>query len=320
MQRDYILRLIEQAGAALRALRARIMGREVDMATLRTELESMFEHTGLDSELALTASPDTLLMMVAPTGELDVTRAWILAESLYLLGLNAHLEQRYQEAEQALGPRTSDLPGPRARRRLLRHGRSKGPNHRDRITLGGNADVTSMPADELERCAWAQSDALEREYHDREWGVPVADDHVLFEYLTLEGAQAGLSWRTILGKRDGYRRAFKEFDPAAVARMRSASVERLVNDATIVRHRGKIESTLSNARRVLDVQKEYGSFATFVWSFVDGVPRQNEFTDLSELPTQTDDSRALSKALRKAWVPVRGSNDVLCVSCRPPGL
>lgn len=149
------------------------------------------------------------------------------------------------------------------------------------------------------RCGWATGDALYLHYHDHEWGVPVFDDARLFECLTLEGAQAGLSWRTILNKRKGYRRAFKEFDPVKVARMRDSSVERLLGDAGIVRHRGKIESTLKNARRVVEVQKEVGSFAEFVWSFVDGRPRQNQFSDLVDLPSETDESRALSKALKK---------------------
>lgn len=149
------------------------------------------------------------------------------------------------------------------------------------------------------RCAWASGDALYHAYHDEEWGVPSTDDAHLFECLTLEGAQAGLSWRTILNKREGYRRAFKGFDPAAVARMRASSVERLLADPGIVRHRGKIESTLSNAKCVIQLQREFGSFARYLWDFVGGRPLQNRFEDSSQHPSETDVSRTMSRALKK---------------------
>lgn len=158
--------------------------------------------------------------------------------------------------------------------------------------------MSEATADGLVRCAWATHSLQEAAYHDEDWGVPVTDDAHLFECLTLEGAQAGLSWRTILAKREGYRRAFHEFDPEAVARMPDSAVASLVQNAEIVRHRGKIESTLSNARCVLDVQEEFGSLSAFIWGFVDGQPLQNEFEALSDLPSQTDESRGLSKALR----------------------
>ncbi len=148
------------------------------------------------------------------------------------------------------------------------------------------------------RCEWAKGDALYLSYHDHEWGVPVFDDARLFEALTLEGAQAGLSWKTILNKREGYRRAFKGFDPVKVARMQDRSVERLVQDPSIVRHRGKIESVLNNARCVVEIQREFGSFADFVWDFVEGEPLRS-FASLDALPTETDASRAFSKILKK---------------------
>jgi DNA-3-methyladenine glycosylase I len=148
------------------------------------------------------------------------------------------------------------------------------------------------------RCAWAR-DPLDIAYHDEEWGVPVHDDRTLFEFLTLEGAQAGLSWATILRKRDGYRRAFAGFDPVRVARYTEARTERLLADPAIVRNRAKIAATVANARVFLAVQREHGSFDAYVWSFVGGRPRQNAWRVLKELPAETDESRTLSKDLQK---------------------
>jgi DNA-3-methyladenine glycosylase I len=136
-------------------------------------------------------------------------------------------------------------------------------------------------------------------YHDDEWGVPTHDDARLFELLTLEGAQAGLSWRTILNKRDGYRAAFADFDPARVAAYTDRDVERLLVDPGIVRHRGKIESTIGNARRVLEVQDERGSLDALVWSFVDGSPVVGSWRSLGELPSATPQSTALSRDLKR---------------------
>ena len=136
-------------------------------------------------------------------------------------------------------------------------------------------------------------------YHDAEWGVPVHDDRVLFEFLTLEGAQAGLSWSTILKKREHYRRAFAGFDPTRVARFTPGRVEHLLADPGIVRHRGKIESTVSNARAFLDVQREFGSFDRYVWRVVDGVPRVNRWRSFREIPARTPESDALSKELKR---------------------
>jgi DNA-3-methyladenine glycosylase I len=152
---------------------------------------------------------------------------------------------------------------------------------------------------ERTRCDWAGIEPLMVAYHDDEWGVPTHDDRALFELLTLEGAQAGLSWRTILNKREGYRAAFAGFDPERVARFTERDVERLLGDAGIVRHRGKIESTINNAQRVLDVQQEIGSFDAHVWSFVDGAPVVGAWKQLGALPSSTAQSIALSKDLKR---------------------
>ena len=152
----------------------------------------------------------------------------------------------------------------------------------------------------MTRCEWPGENPSQIAYHDVEWGTPVHDDRLLFEFITLEGAQAGLSWDTILRKREGYRRAFKGFDPKAVARFNSRSIERLMQDSGIVRNRAKIESTVSNARAVLRVQHDDGSLASFLWSFVpDGRPIQNSWSSLGEIPAQTPESKALSKALKQ---------------------
>jgi DNA-3-methyladenine glycosylase I len=136
-------------------------------------------------------------------------------------------------------------------------------------------------------------------YHDDDWGVPTHDDAALFELLTLEGAQAGLSWSTILRKREGYRRAFAGFAPARVAQFTDADVDRLVADPAIVRHRGKITSTVANARAVLAVQAEFGSFDAYVWRFVDGRPIVGGYRSVAELPATTEVSKALSKDLKR---------------------
>jgi DNA-3-methyladenine glycosylase I len=136
-------------------------------------------------------------------------------------------------------------------------------------------------------------------YHDEEWGVPSHDERELYELLTLEGAQAGLSWLTILNKREGYRRAFAAFDPEVVAGFGPRDVERLLGDAGIVRNRLKVESAVTNASRVLEVQEEFGSFDAYLWRFVDGRPIVGRWRALSELPAETDDSRELSKDLKR---------------------
>ena len=150
----------------------------------------------------------------------------------------------------------------------------------------------------VSRCPWPSTD-LDIAYHDSEWGVPVHDDRILFEFLTLEGAQAGLSWSTILRKRENYRRAFAGFDPARVARFSPAKVERLMLDPGIVRNRLKIESTVSNARAFLRVQKELDSFDAYIWQFVGGQPKQNARRSMRDVPASTPESDAMSKDLKK---------------------
>ncbi len=148
------------------------------------------------------------------------------------------------------------------------------------------------------RCAWSQASALYRRYHDEEWGVPVHDDRKHFEFLILEGAQAGLSWITILKKREAYRKAFARFDARRVARFGARDVKRLLNDAGIVRNRLKIEAAIGNARAFLAVQKEFGSFDAYVWRFVGGRPIVNRLTSLKDLPVTTAESDVLSKDLK----------------------
>lgn len=158
-----------------------------------------------------------------------------------------------------------------------------------------------------ERCGWVTDDPLYIAYHDEEWGVPAHDDRHLFEMLILEGAQAGLSWITVLRKREAYRKAFAGFDPAAVARFRPARVEKLLEDPGIVRNRLKVESTVTNARRFLEVQREHGSFDAYLWSFVGGRPQVNAFRSLTEVPAKTAVSDALSKDLARRGFKFVGS-------------
>ena len=148
------------------------------------------------------------------------------------------------------------------------------------------------------RCEWADNDR-ERDYHDLEWGVPIHDDNRLFEYLTLEGAQAGLSWSTILAKREGYRTAFHGFDPIQTSKITASRIDELVLDPTIVRHRGKIESTVSNAQAILEVAANDGSFDSFIWAFVGGKPITRDPVPDPVLPSSTPLATAMSKALKK---------------------
>ncbi|HEX9627646.1 MAG TPA: DNA-3-methyladenine glycosylase I [Acidiferrobacterales bacterium] len=149
------------------------------------------------------------------------------------------------------------------------------------------------------RCAWAGTDPLMIAYHDAEWGVPVRDDLRLFEFLVLESAQAGLSWMTVLRKRENYRRAFSGFDPRKIARYDARKVERLMNDAGIIRNRMKIEATINNARAFLRVQKEFGSFTDYSWAFVDGRPVVNRWRRMKQLPATTPVSDAFSRDLKQ---------------------
>ncbi len=150
---------------------------------------------------------------------------------------------------------------------------------------------------DLARCPWGTADPLYVAYHDEEWGVPEHDDHRLFEMLILEGAQAGLSWLTVLKRREGYRRAFDGFDPALVARYDDAKIAALLADPGIIRNKLKVHAAVQNARSFLAVQNVFGSFDAYIWQFVDGAPRQNGFVELREIPAETPEARAMSKDL-----------------------
>lgn len=149
------------------------------------------------------------------------------------------------------------------------------------------------------RCDWAaRGDALEQAYHDTEWGVPVHDDRVLFEFLILEGAQAGLSWRTVLGKREGYRRLFADFDPEQVAAFGDGDVDRISADPAIIRHRGKVAAAVANARAFCEMQAQYGTFATWLWGHVDDRPIVNRWSTVAAVPASTPLAERLAKDLR----------------------
>ncbi len=152
---------------------------------------------------------------------------------------------------------------------------------------------------ERKRCAWCGNDPLYQQYHDREWGVPCRDDQTLFEYVTLEGAQAGLSWITVLRKRETYRKAFAQFDVHKVAAFDQTDIERLLEDQGVVRNRLKVASTISNARLFIEIQKEYGSFSDYIWDFVDNMPIVNHWSSLAEIPVSTELSDRISKELKK---------------------
>jgi len=162
-------------------------------------------------------------------------------------------------------------------------------------------------SDNLKRCEWCLGSANYIEYHDKEWGKPVHDDRTHFEFLILEGAQAGLSWSTILNKREGYRKAFKEFDPDKVARITEAEVEELLQFEGIVRNRLKVNSAVTNAQKFLEVQEEFGSFDAYIWQFVEGRPIINAWDSLSQIPATSGESDALSKDLKKRGFKFVGS-------------
>src|SRR6202165_5418236 len=165
-------------------------------------------------------------------------------------------------------------------------------------------------ADGKTRCAWSLGTDLYIAYHDHEWGMRVHDDHKLFEFIVLEGAQAGLSWSTVLNKRENYRKAFDGFDPQKVARYDGLKVEQLLGNPGIVRNKLKIASTIANAKAFLAVQKEFGSFDRYIWQFVDGKPRRNMPRSLKQVPARSPDSDAISKDLKK-----RGFNFVGSTIC-----
>ena len=161
------------------------------------------------------------------------------------------------------------------------------------------------------RCKWAEGVSLAYiEYHDKEWGVPVHDDRVQFEFLVLEGAQAGLSWSTILNKREGYRHAFADFDPEKVARFTAKRVEKLLQNPAIVRNRLKVQSTVTNANAFLKSQDEFGSFSDYIWEFVNGRPIQNKFKKDNEVPATSAESDTISKDLKKRGFKFVGSTIV----------
>lgn len=151
----------------------------------------------------------------------------------------------------------------------------------------------------MKKCAWATSFKMEEDYHDTEWGVPVYDDRLLFELLILEGAQAGLSWKTVLMKRAHYKKVFDNFEAAIIAEYDDNKIAELLNDAGIIRNRLKVNAAVTNARAFLEIQKEYGSFSTFIWSFVDGKPIQNTWKNREEVPARTAVSDLMSKSLKK---------------------
>jgi DNA-3-methyladenine glycosylase I len=158
------------------------------------------------------------------------------------------------------------------------------------------------------RCKWAEGvSPAYIEYHDKEWGTPVYDDQTQFEFLILEGAQAGLSWSTVLNKREGYRKAFADFDPEKVARFTKKRVEKLLENPGIIRNRLKVESAITNAKAFLAVQREVGSFSDYIWEFVDGTPIQNRFRNDSDIPATSPESDALSKALKQRGFKFVGS-------------
>jgi len=162
----------------------------------------------------------------------------------------------------------------------------------------------------LKRCGWTKDDALYNKYHDEEWGVPVHDDRKLFEFLVLESAQAGLSWITILRKRENYRKAFAGFDPIKVSKFNETKVKQLLKDAGIIRNEMKIRAAINNAKRFLEVQKEFGTFSDYMWSFVDGKPLVNKRKKLSDIPATTPQSDAFAKDLKTRGFKLLGSTTI----------
>ncbi len=175
------------------------------------------------------------------------------------------------------------------------------------MTVRFGQDTDAMPTRKAKRCAWSGADPRYVAYHDEEWGVPVHDDRLLFEFLVLEGAQAGLSWITILRKREAYQRLFDDFDPETVATYDRRKVALLLKDAGIVRNRAKIESAIKNARAFVAVQREFGSFDAYQWRFVGGRPLQNRRRTMKDVPARTAESDAFSKDLKRRGFSFVGS-------------
>jgi DNA-3-methyladenine glycosylase I len=176
------------------------------------------------------------------------------------------------------------------------------------LHYGNKTNEESAMTKPVIRCKWAEGVSLDyTEYHDKEWGVPVWDDQVQFEFLILEGAQAGLSWSTILNKREGYRKAFADFEPNKVARFTPKRVEKLLADPSIVRNRLKVNSAVTNAKAFLKIQKEFGSFSDYIWDFVGGKPLQTDFERDNQVPATSPESEALSKDLKKRGFKFVGS-------------
>jgi len=176
------------------------------------------------------------------------------------------------------------------------------------IVVTNSLEMNTNPTDEPCRCPWVDLDKPDYvEYHDLEWGVPVHDDRAIFEFLTLEAAQAGLSWYTVLRKRENYRKLFAEFDVQKIARFNKRTVESLLKNPGIIRNRLKVEAAINNAKRFIEVQDEFGSFDSYVWQFVDGKPIVNEFHTQKDYPASTPESDAMSKDLKKRGFKFVGS-------------
>ncbi len=183
---------------------------------------------------------------------------------------------------------------------------------RQRVDILSNRRKAEYPMPKkIKRCGWAGDTSLAYiEYHDKEWGVPVWDDQVQFEFLILEGAQAGLSWSTILNKREGYRKAFADFEPQKVARFTAKRLEKILQNPNVVRNKLKVNSAVTNAKAFLAVQDEYDGFCNYIWQFVDGKPKQNRFRSMAEMPATSAESDALSKDLKKRGFKFVGSTIV----------
>lgn len=164
-----------------------------------------------------------------------------------------------------------------------------------------------MENEKVTRCAWPSNNALMIQYHDEEWGVPLHDDRKLFEFMVLDAFQAGLSWSTILNKRENFRKAFDHFEPEIIANYSDGKIEMLLQDTGIIRNKLKIKSTVTNAQHFLEIQKEFGTFDSYIWQFTNGKTKQNKWTDLKEIPARSEESDAMSRDLKKRGFKFVGS-------------